>query len=55
VQTYLDILAFRAGVDLGEATLQKWNEVSDRVGSTVRLRDAVWLVDGQAFCADTGR
>lgn len=45
-QTYLDILAFRAGVDLGDATLQKWNEVSERVGSTVRLYPSVWTVDG---------
>jgi NTP pyrophosphatase (non-canonical NTP hydrolase) len=37
VQTYLDILAFRAGVDLGEATIQKWNEVSERVGCNLRL------------------
>lgn len=37
VQTYLDILAFRAGVDLGEATRKKFNEVSVRVGSQVRL------------------
>lgn len=42
VQTYLDILAFRAGVDLGAATLQKWNEVSERVGSTVRLYPDRW-------------
>ncbi len=37
VVTYLDILASRAGVDLGEATALKFNEVSERVGSTVRL------------------
>lgn len=37
IQTYLDILAFQAGVDLGEATIQKWNEVSKRVGCSVRL------------------
>ena len=37
VVTYLDILAFRAGVDLGEATINKFNEVSERVGSPVRL------------------
>jgi NTP pyrophosphatase (non-canonical NTP hydrolase) len=39
VQTYLDILAFRAGVDLGLATVEKFNEVSERVGSDVRLGD----------------
>lgn len=37
VQTYLDILAFRAGVDLGEATVGKWNEISARVGVPLRL------------------
>lgn len=37
VVTYLDILAFRAGVDLGLATARKFNEVSDRVGCDVRL------------------
>jgi len=37
VQTYLDILAFRLGIDLGEATATKFNEVSRRVGSPSRL------------------
>lgn len=37
VQIYLDLLAFRAGVDLGQATIDKFNEVSDRVGV------AIWL------------
>lgn len=48
VQTYLDILALRcldsrvgvahpSGVDLGRATIEKFNEVSKRVGSRVRL------------------
>ena len=37
VQTYLDILAFRAGLDLGAVTIQKWNEVSDRIGCGLRL------------------
>lgn len=37
VQTYLDLLAFRAGIDLGEATVTKWNRVSERVGVPVRL------------------
>lgn len=39
VVTYLDILAFRAGVDLGEATRQKWNEVSDRVGCGLQINE----------------
>jgi NTP pyrophosphatase (non-canonical NTP hydrolase) len=37
VQTYLDILAFRAGISLGDATIQKWNEVSVRVGCDLRI------------------
>lgn len=39
VQIYLDILAFRLGVDLGRATKDKFNEVSDRVGSTIYIGD----------------
>ena len=42
VVTYLDILAFRAGVDLGAATIEKFNEVSLRVGSRVRLAADDW-------------
>lgn len=52
VQTYLDILAMRCldygleihptGVDLGRATMAKFNEVSQRVGSDVRLDDDDW-------------
>lgn len=37
VQTYLDILALKLGVDLGQATIDKFNEVSERIGSPVRL------------------
>lgn len=37
VQTYLDLLAFRLGVDLGKATIDKFNRVSDRVGCNVKL------------------
>jgi NTP pyrophosphatase (non-canonical NTP hydrolase) len=39
VVTYLDILAMRAGVDLGKATRAKWNEVSIRVGVPLRIDD----------------
>ena len=42
VVTYLDILAFRAGIDLGQATMDKFNEISERVGSTVRLDADDW-------------
>lgn len=41
VQTYLDLLAYRAGIDLAAAILKKWNEVSTRVGSEARLHPAV--------------
>lgn len=37
VAVYLDILAFRCGVDLGAAVRSKFNEVSERVGVDVRL------------------
>lgn len=37
VQTYLDILAFQLGIDLGLATADKFNRVSERVGCDVRL------------------
>jgi NTP pyrophosphatase (non-canonical NTP hydrolase) len=37
VQAYLDLLARRAGIDLGAATREKFNIVSDRVGSDVKL------------------
>lgn len=35
VQIYQDILAYQLGVDLGQAVIDKFNEVSIRVGSTV--------------------
>ncbi len=39
VMTYLDILAFRVGVDLAKATEQKFNEVSERVGCSLRIEN----------------
>lgn len=52
VQTYLDILALRCldtpdnphphGVNLGEATIEKFNEISIRVGSDVRIAADDW-------------
>lgn len=39
VQTYLDLIAARAGIPLGHATIEKWNKVSKRVGSTIRIND----------------
>ena len=37
VFTYLDLLAEALGVDLGKATVDKFNEVSERVGFPDRL------------------
>ena len=37
VQCYLSILAWRAGVNLGDATISKFNEVSARIGYAGRL------------------
>lgn len=39
IVTYLDILAMRSGVNLGEATKKKFNEISLRVGSDVYIGD----------------
>ena len=39
VVTYLDILAMQLEIDLGRATKDKFNEVSERVGSTVYIGD----------------
>lgn len=37
VLTYLDLLAAALGVDLGRATVEKFNEVSERVGFPDRI------------------
>jgi len=37
VFTYLDLLAAAMGIDLGEAAVSKFNEVSERVGFPDRL------------------
>lgn len=42
VQIYLDILAMQLKIDLGQATTDKFNEVSERVGSRVRLAADDW-------------
>lgn len=39
VQTYLDLMASKAGIDLESATIDKFNEVSTRIGSPVRIGD----------------
>lgn len=39
---YLDILAFRLGIDLGRATMGKWNRTSRRVGCNIRIDYDDW-------------
>lgn len=39
IQIYLDLLAARLGVDLGKVTIDKFNEVSERVGSNVKIME----------------
>jgi len=41
VVTYADLLAARFGIDLGLAVAEKFNEVSERVGSDLRLDEGV--------------
>lgn len=42
VMCYLDILAFQLGIDLGTATMDKWNRISKRVGCNIRLGPNDW-------------
>jgi NTP pyrophosphatase (non-canonical NTP hydrolase) len=37
VVTYVDLLAARLGIDLEVAIINKFNEVSDRCGSAIKL------------------
>jgi NTP pyrophosphatase (non-canonical NTP hydrolase) len=37
VQIYLDLLAYQLQINLGDATIDKFNEVSQRVGCSVFL------------------
>ena len=37
IATYLDLLAARLDINLGEAIVRKFNEVSDRVGSSIKI------------------
>lgn len=47
VVIYLDILALQCGVHMGAAVIDKFNEVSKRVGSTIRIEADDW------HCVDT--
>lgn len=40
VQVYLDLLALQLDIDLGQATIDKFNEVSKRVGSTIFINES---------------
>ena len=40
--TYLDILASVAGINLGQAIIKKFNEISERIGSRVILAEDDW-------------
>lgn len=42
IAIYLDILAGQPGIDLGQAVTDKFNEVSVRVGSNVRIEGDEW-------------
>lgn len=42
VVIYLDLLAYRAGINLGQAVMDKFNEVSKRVGSNVVIDAEDW-------------
>lgn len=50
VQTYLDLLADLLDIDLGEATIAKFNEVSDRRKLPIKIW---WNGDGDYQCVDT--
>lgn len=42
VLIYLDLLAFRIGIDLGKAVVAKFNEVSERVDAPVEIDGVDW-------------
>ncbi len=39
IQIYLDILAFRLGINLGKAVIKKFNEVSERINVPIRITE----------------
>ena len=49
VVTYLDILAFRLGIDLGNAVIEKFNFISNRVKSPIKIHDngSDYYIDAQ--------
>jgi len=47
IVTYLDILAFQLNIDLGSAVIEKFNFVSNRVGSLIKIH-----ADGSDYYID---
>jgi NTP pyrophosphatase (non-canonical NTP hydrolase) len=45
VLCYLDLLALAAGIDLGRVTIDKFNEVSNRIDCPIKIR-----LDGSDWC-----
>ena len=43
VVIYLDLIAKRQGIDFGRAIISKFNEVSDRVGTSIKISDGKQL------------
>lgn len=43
-QAYLDILAMQADINLSQATVDKWNRVSERVGCNIRIASDDWYI-----------
>jgi NTP pyrophosphatase (non-canonical NTP hydrolase) len=52
IVTYLDITSYQAGINLGEATKNKFNKVSERVGSNIRLDKAALQYRPQSQVSD---
>lgn len=44
VVTYVDLLAFRLGINLGDAVREKFNNISNRVGVAIYISDANEIV-----------
>ena len=40
--TYIDLLAFRLGIDLGQAIMSKFNEVSERIDCNIYIDAEGW-------------
>lgn len=45
--TYLDLLAFRLGINLGQSVMDKFNEVSERIDCNIRVNADGWHSHGR--------